>query len=72
VDVGIKRNFTIREKVRLQAQLDVFNVNNAHTVLLEAENLGSTIKPFVLGGPGGRPTQILQARLLRLALQIHF
>jgi hypothetical protein len=72
VDVGIKRNFVIRERLRLQAQLDVFNVNNAHTVLLEAENLGNTIKPFVLGGPGGRPTQILQARLLRLGVQIHF
>jgi hypothetical protein len=72
VDVGIKRNFAIREKLRIQAQLDVFNVNNAHTVLIEAQSLGSTIAPFVLGGPGGRPTQILQARLLRLGLQVHF
>ncbi len=72
VDVGIKRTFVIRERLRLQPQLDVFNVNNAHTVLVEAQNLGNTIQPFVLGGPGGRPTQILQARLLRLALQIHF
>ncbi len=72
LDVGIKRNFVFRERLRLQAQLDVFNVNNAHTVLVEAQALGSSIKPFVLGGPGGRPTQILQARLLRLGVQIHF
>jgi hypothetical protein len=72
VDLGIKRTFYIREKIRIQPQLDVFNVNNAHTVLVQTQALGNTVKPFVLGGPGGTPTQILQARLLRLALQVHF
>ncbi len=76
LDLGIKRTFVIKEKYRVQAQLDVFNVNNAHTVLVEGQNLGvtagSSIAPFVLGGPGGKPTSILQARLLRLAMQFHF
>ena len=31
-----------------------------------------SIAPFVLNGPGGRPTSVLQARLLRLAVQFHF
>jgi hypothetical protein len=76
LDLGIKRTFVFREKYRVQAQVDVFNVNNAHTVLVEGQNLGTTpgssIAPFVLGGPGGKPTSILQARLLRLAMQFHF
>ena len=84
LDLGIKRTFRFREKFRVQAQADVFNVANSHTVLVETQNLGVgaasataptasySIAPFVLGGPGGRPTSILQARLLRLAFQFHF
>ena len=84
LDLGIKRTFKFREKLRIQAQLDVFNVMNSSTVLVETQTLGTTAKsataapatysiaPFVLGGPGGRPTSILQARLMRLAVQFHF
>jgi len=76
LDLGIKRTFKFREKFRAQAQLDVFNVTNSHTVLVENQTLGTTantsIKAFKGGGPGGQPTQILQARLLRLAVQFHF
>ena len=84
VDLGLKKTFKFREKIRLQAQLDVFNVLNSSTVLVETVALGTTAKtataapasysiaPFVTGGPGGRPTSILQARLMRLAVQLHF
>ena len=80
LDLGVKRTFSFKEKYRLQAQVDVFNVTNSHTVLVETQNLGvgalsatnPGITPFVLGGPGGKPTSILQARLLRLAMQFHF
>jgi hypothetical protein len=76
LDLGIKRNFVFKDRYRLQAQLDVFNVTNSHTVLVETQALGTTpgssIAPFVLGGPGGKPTSILQARLLRLSVQFHF
>ena len=72
LDLGIRRNFVFKEKYRLQAQFEVFNVTNANTVLVQNQSLLSTIKPFVLGGPGGLPTQILQARLVRLAMQFHF
>ena len=77
---------TIRDKYRLQAQADVFNVANSHTVLVETQAMGVSkytgvagqatsaysIAPYTLGGPGGRPTSVLQARLLRLAVQFHF
>ena len=72
LDVGVKKNFKIGEKVRLQAQLDVFNVMNASTVLVQGQNLTTLGLPLSASGPGGQPTQILQARLTRLAFQIHF
>lgn len=72
VDLGLRRNFAIRESMRLQIQAEVFNVNNSHAVLAETQTLGTTIKPFVVGGPGGSPQTLLQPRLLRLAAQFHF
>jgi len=72
LDIGIRRNFVFREKYRLQAQAEVFNVTNSNAVLVQNQTLGNSIAPFVPGGPGGKPTQILQARLLRLAVQFHF
>ena len=84
VDLGLKKTFKLREKLRIQAQLDVFNVMNSSTVLVETQGLGVTAKsataaaatysiaPFVVGGQGGRPTSILQGRLMRLAVQFHF
>ena len=73
VDIGLKRTFKLRENLRLQAQIDAFNLLNASTVLVQGQGLSST-NSVALGpsGPGGQPTQILQSRLLRLAFQIHF
>ena len=68
----MRRTFKIREQMRVQAQLDVFNVMNASTVLVQGQNLTSTSVNLGPNGIGGQPTQILQARLLRLAVQFHF
>jgi hypothetical protein len=72
VDMGLKKNFKIGEKLLLQAQIDVFNVFNASTVLVQGQNLTTLAFPLSLNGPGGQPTQILQARLTRIAFQVHF
>ena len=72
LDLGIKRTFKFREQLRLQAQLDVFNVMNANIVLVQGQNLTSLATALGPDGVGGQPTQILQARLLRLAVQFHF
>ncbi len=84
LDLGLKRNFKFGEHIRVQGQVDVFNVNNSHTVLVETLNLGVSaqtatavpgsysIAPFAQGGPGGRPISIMQARLLRIGFQFHF
>ena len=68
LDVGIRRTFAIRERIHVQTQVEMFNVNNAHTVLLETQTLGTSVKPFVAGGLGGTPQALLQPRLLRVAL----
>ena len=71
-DIGLRRTFVIKDKFRIQAQADMFNVNNSHAVLLETQALGTSVKPYVEGGLGGTPQSLLQPRLLRLALQFHF
>jgi hypothetical protein len=53
-------------------EMQLFNVINASTVLTETQTLGPNVKPFVAGGPGGTPSVILNARMLRLNLQFKF
>ena len=84
LDLGLKRTFKFKEKFTVQGQVDVFNIMNSNTVLVETQNLGVgaqtatavpgsySIAPFTLGGPGGRPVSVLQARLLRIGFQFHF
>ncbi len=72
LDLGLKRNFKFGENIKMQLQADLFNVLNASTVLVQNQTLSATAAPFGPSGPGGAPTQILQARLLRLALQFRF
>jgi hypothetical protein len=80
LDLGMRRVFRIRERMSLSAQLDVFNVNNSHAVLIETQNLGTSgantftglVSTFRDGGPGGTPTTLLTPRILRLAVQFKF
>jgi hypothetical protein len=72
VDMGLKKTFKFRETIRVQAQVDVFNVLNVATVLVQGQNLSTLSFPLGPNGPGGQPTQILQSRLTRLGFQIHF
>jgi hypothetical protein len=72
LDLGLKRTFKFNENLRLQLQVDLFNVLNASTVLVQGQALSNISVPLGPTGVGGQPTQILQARLLRLGLQFHF
>ena len=47
----------------VQAQMAIFNVLNRNVVLAENEQFGSTL---------GEPRNILQGRMLRLALLLNF
>jgi hypothetical protein len=80
LDLGIRRVFRFRDHITISPQLDVFNVNNAHSVLSETQALGTTgantftglVSTFRDGGPGGTPQTLLTPRLLRLSVQFKF
>ena len=61
-DFGVRKIFKVR-KVQYSAQADIFNLNNSSRVSAETQAFGPSL---------GRPTAILQPRLLRLAVQMRF
>ncbi len=62
VDVRLARKFQIRN-IRVQGQLDIFNLINASSILGQVESYGTTL---------GRPTAILQGRLFAVGAQLNF
>ena len=72
LDVGIRKTFHIHERYIIMAEAQIFNLFNVNTVLTESYTLGSTIKPYVEGGPGGQPSAIEAPRMLRLNVQFKF
>jgi len=62
LDLSTKRTFRFHQK-EVQGQLAVFNVLNANTVLQEVQSFGSSL---------GQPQNVLQGRLIRLALLFNF
>jgi len=62
LDLSLKRTFRVSRK-EFQGQVAVFNVLNANTVLQEVQSFGSSL---------GQPQNVLQGRLMRLAILINF
>jgi Carboxypeptidase regulatory-like domain len=62
LDVGIRKIFRI-QKYQFSAQADIFNVANVSYVKSQNVTLGSSF---------GQPLDVLQPRLLRLAMQMKF
>jgi hypothetical protein len=62
LDMGFRKIFRVRN-VQWSAQADIFNLNNSSRVSAETQAFGPSL---------GRPTAILQPRLLRLAAQMRF
>jgi Carboxypeptidase regulatory-like domain len=62
LDLSSKRTFRFNRK-EIQAQVAVFNVLNANTVLQEVQSFGTSL---------GQPQNVLQGRLMRLALLFNF
>jgi Carboxypeptidase regulatory-like domain len=62
LDVSVKKVVRIGQR-RLEGQVAVFNVTNNNVVLAEVESYGASL---------GRPLNILQGRMLRLALLVAF
>jgi hypothetical protein len=71
-DMGVRRKFTFKERYTLMPELQVFNLMNASTVLQESQSLGSSVKPYLAGAPGGVPSAILNPRMFRINLQFLF
>jgi hypothetical protein len=71
LDVGARKVFR-REKFTAMGEIQFFNLTNSNAVLTESYTLGSSIKPYVGGGPGGVPTAVLNPRMMRLNLQLKF
>ena len=62
VDVSVKKTVKFGHR-EIQGQAAIFNIMNANTVLQEIESFGSSL---------GQPQNILQARMLRLAVLLNF
>jgi hypothetical protein len=71
-DLGFRKTFKIREKYQIMAEGQIFNLFNVDTVLTESYTLGTTVKPYLDGGPGGTPSVIENPRMLRLNVQFKF
>ncbi len=63
VDLGLEKSFTVR-RVRLSAQMDVFNVLNENTVLARVTNYS--------GSTAGNITEILAPRVIRFGVRVRF
>jgi hypothetical protein len=62
VDVRLAKKFSLRQ-IRMQAQLDIFNILNSSSVLNVTETFGPSLD---------RPTAILQGRLFAMGAQFTF
>ncbi len=72
LDLGFRKVFHIRERFTMMGEAQFFNVINSNAVLTESYTLGSSIKPYVAGAPGGVPTAVFNPRMMRLNLQFKF
>jgi hypothetical protein len=62
LDLSIAKSFQVR-RTRLQGQVDIFNLNNSNAVAQVASTLYGT-------AAYGRPASVLQARMIRLGVQL--
>jgi len=62
LDISAKRIFRFNRK-DIQGQVAIFNVFNANTVLQEVQSFGTSL---------GQPQNVLQGRLMRLAVLFNF
>jgi len=72
VDMGVRRVFRFKEKYTLIPEMQVFNILNASTVTVESQSLGSSVAPYLPGGPGGLVSTVLNPRMFRVSLQFKF
>jgi hypothetical protein len=72
LDIAFRRSFVVHDRWTIKAESQIFNLLNANTVYQEGQTLTTSVTPFVKGGIGGVPTQILNPRTVRLVVQVKF
>jgi hypothetical protein len=83
LDLSFKKTFKFREKYTAEPTIQLFNMLNSNAVIAQGTAIGSSIQPFLPAsactsssaancGLGGTPTNVTNARLLRLALMFRF
>ena len=63
LDMRFGRVFQIREKLKVEPVLDLYNILNSNTITSEVTTVGSKY---------GEPSAILEGRLLRLGFELRF
>ena len=71
LDLSVRKTFQFGRK-RIQPQLAIFNALNGNVVLAENEQYGTALPNVTTADGRGQPRNILQGRMLRLAVLFEF
>jgi len=71
VDFRIAKRFNLRNRVRFQGTLDLYNALNNNTILVQSNTYGATTGATA-GSAWLRPQAILPARIVKFGLQVNF
>jgi hypothetical protein len=71
LDMSVKKTFRFNRK-QIQPQLALFNALNGNVVLAENEQYGTALPNVTTADGRGQPRNILQGRMLRLAVLFDF
>jgi hypothetical protein len=74
VDLRISKRFSLSERTRFEASLDLFNLLNSNSILDQNASVGSSTGPTVapLSTSWGRPGLLLTPRIIRFGVKLSF
>jgi hypothetical protein len=71
MDFRLAKRFVLRNRLRMQGTLDLFNALNNNTVLVQSNTYGATTGATA-GATWQRPQAILPARIVKVGVQMNF
>ena len=71
LDLSVRKTFQFGRK-RIQPQLAIFNTLNGNVVLAENEQYGTALPNVTTADGRGQPRNVLQGRMMRLAVLFEF
>jgi hypothetical protein len=74
VDLRISKRFTLSERARFEASIDLFNLLNSNSILDQNTSVGVSSGPTVapLSTTWGRPSLLLTPRIIRFGVRLSF